>query len=242
MSFASSRARKRFWTGVDVVAAEGGFAIALDGRAIKTPAKVPLIVPTRALADLVAAEWRAQGDRIDPETMPATRGANAALDKVRVQFDAVVDILVGYGGSDLLCYRAADPAGLVARQAAGWDPLLDWATQRFGVRFVVTRGVMPVAQPAETLACLHRHVARFGPFQLTAFHDLVALPGSLVIALAVTEGFAAPHPLWQASRIDEQWQLEHWGEDTETLILADRRRQAFLHAVRFFDACARDCT
>ncbi|GAB4272360.1 MAG: ATPase [Pararhodobacter sp.] len=234
----SGWARKRFWKTVEIVEQDGGFAVALDGRAIKTPAKAPLVLPTRALAELVAAEWRAQGDTINPDTMPATRAANAAIDKVRGQFQEVAELLTAYGGTDLLCYRADGPEELIARQAAAWDPLLEWSAARFGVTWNVTSGVMPAEQAERTLARLAAHVEAFTPFQLTAFHDLVAMPGSLVIGLAVTEGQSTPEDLWQVSRIDEDWQMEQWGPDDEASALAERRRQAFLDAARFFAACA----
>lgn len=235
----SGWARKRFWKTVEVAEAEGegGFAIALDGRRIKTPAKSPLLLPTRALAELVAEEWRAQGTVIDPETMPATRFANAAIDKVRGQRHEVAEMLTAYGETDLLCYRAEAPTELIERQAAAWDPLLDWAAERFGVGWVRTSGVMPARQPAGTLSRLATHVERFTPFQLTAFHDLVAMPGSLVIGLAATEGHATPETLWEASRIDEDWQVEQWGRDDDAAALAEQRRRSFLRAARFFAAC-----
>ena len=234
----SDWAPKRFWKDVSVVEVPGGFTVLLDGRGVKTPAKATLVVPTRAFADLVAAEWAAQGEKIDPDTMPATRAANAAIDKVTHQFDEVAALLTAYGETDLLCYRATDPAALIERQAAVWDPLLDWSSQRFGVRWQVTSGVMPTAQPAETLAVLSAHVATLTPFQLTAFHDLVAMSGSLVIALAVTEQALPVEDLWHASRIDEAWQIEQWGEDEEAQALAARRRESFLAAARFFAAAA----
>lgn len=229
--------RKRFWKTVSVVPVEGGFAIHLDSRAVKTPAKTPLVVPTRALADMIAAEWEAQGTEVKPDTMPATRAANAALDKVAVQFDEVAALLAAYGETDLLCYRAEGPAELVARQAAAWDPLLDWAAERFGVRWVVTTGIMPTPQPEATLARLGAQVRGFSPFQLTAFHDLVAMSGSLVIGLAATEGAAPVEQLWQASRIDEEWQALQWGRDDEAEAQAARRHRAFLAAATFFSAC-----
>lgn len=233
-----SNARKRFWKTVAVVAEDGGFAIQLDSRPLKTPAKAPLVVPTRAIADLIAAEWEAQGTHLQPHTMPATRAANAALDKVRGQFHEVASLLTAYGETDLLCYRAAAPVELVALQAQVWDPLLDWSAGRFGLRWQVTTGVMPTPQPAETLTILAAHVASFSPFQLTAFHDLVAMSGSLVIALAVTEGIAPVEDLWRASRIDEDWQAREWGEDEEATALATLRHGSFLAAATFFAACA----
>ncbi|MCB1396041.1 MAG: ATPase [Rhodobacter sp.] len=232
----SGWAQKRFWKAVEVTEVDGGYAVQLDGRSIKTPAKAALVLPTRALADLLAVEWAAQAEQINPATMPATRAANAAIDKVRGQFHEVAGLLTAYGETDLLCHRADAPAELVARQAAAWDPLLDWSGARFGVRWQVTTGVMPVVQPAETLERLGAHVASYTPFQLTAFHDLVAMPGSLVIGLAAAEGHAPIEALWQASRIDEDWQIEQWGLDDEAEALTVLRRQSFFDAARFFAA------
>lgn len=234
----SGWARKRFWKEVSIDAVDGGFAVRLDGRGVRTPAKAALILPTRALADLVAAEWATQGETIQPETMPATRAANAAIDKVRGQFHEVAALLSAYGGTDLLCYRAEEPAELVARQAQAWDPLLDWAARRFDVRWQVTAGVMPAPQPAETVARLADHVATFSAFHLTAFHDLVSLSGSLVIGLAATERVETPEDLWLTSRIDEDWQASQWGLDDEAAEMAAARRDGFLSAARlFFAAC-----
>ncbi len=231
-----SKLRKRFWKTVAIVPVDGGYGVRLDGREIKTPAKSSLVVPTRAFAEMIAQEWDAQGEKLDPETMPATRAANAALDKVSVQFHEVAALLTAYGDTDLLCYRAEAPEGLVARQAAAWDPLLDWAAQRFDVQWSVTTGVMPTPQSPDVLAKLGAHVNGFTTFQLTAFHDLVAMSGSLVIALAATEKVAPGDILWQASRIDEQWQIEQWGADEEAQTLAKRRRQSFLNALSYFSA------
>ena len=234
----SGWARKRFWKEATVETAEGGFAVHLDGRPLRTPAKAPLVVPTRALAEAVAREWAAQGETIKPDTMPTTRSANAAIDKVGAQFDEVAALITAYGETDLLCYRAQSPVELVARQAAAWDPLLDWSARRWGIAWRVTTGVMPQPQAPETLAILRAHVAGFTPFQLTAFHDLVAMSGSLVIGLAATEGQGDSESLWKASRIDEDWQTEQWGHDPEAEALVALRRESFLHAARFFSDCA----
>ena len=146
-------------------------------------------------------------------------------------------MLADYGGNDLLCYRAAEPPALVARQAAAWDPLLDWADVTFDAPLVVTTGVMPAGQPAASLARLAAEVAALDPFRLAAFHDLVVLSGSLVLALAVIGGRIGPQEAWAASRIDEIWQAELWGEDAEASAAAARRRAAFLQAHRFFGLC-----
>lgn len=233
----SGWAAKRFWKAASVEAVEGGFAVRLDGKPIRTPLKVPLVVPTRAMAEAIAAEWDAQQGLVQPLTMPVTRSANAAIDKVAVQFGEVVGLLADYGGSDLLCYRAEGPAGLVARQAAGWDPLLLWAAEALDAPLVVTEGIVPVAQPAASLARLTERLAAFDPFRLTAVHDLVSITGSLVLGLAVTAGRLDAEAAWALSRIDETWQIELWGADDEAEAQAGDRHRALLHAGRFYALC-----
>ncbi|WP_333817846.1 ATP12 family chaperone protein [Tabrizicola sp.] len=228
---------RRFWTSATAVPVEGGFTVHLDARPVRTPLKAPLVLPTQALAEAVAAEWQAQEGRIDPETMPFTRTANSAIDKVAPQQDAVVAMLAAYGATDLLCYRAEGPADLVARQAEAWDPLLDWAAQALGAPLLVTTGVMHIDQPPESLGMLYRRVSLFDPFQLSAFHDLVAISGSLVLGLAVTAGRLGAEAAWTLSRIDEDWQISLWGEDEEAAEIAARKQAAFLQADRFFGLC-----
>lgn len=230
-------AARRFWTTASAIPLEGGFTVQLDTRLLRTPLKTPLILPTLAMAEAVAAEWQAQDKTIDPETMPCTRAANSAIDKVMPQFDAVADMLAEYGGSDLLCYRAEGPDGLVDLQARNWDPLLEWARVTLSAPLVPTTGVMPVAQPADSLAALRRAVHALTAFELAAFHDLVALSGSLVIALAVSHRRVTPEGGWTLSRIDEDWQIALWGEDEEAAETAARKRAAFLQADRFFRLC-----
>jgi chaperone required for assembly of F1-ATPase len=225
---------KRFWKTVTVEPEAGGFAVRLDGRPVRTPAKRPMVVPTRAMAEALAAEWASVETEIDPRRMPATRAANAAIDKVAVQFAEVAAMIAAYGQSDLLCYRATDPAGLVRAQAEAWDPMLDWAERTYGARLVTTPGVVPVVQPPEAAARLAAAVFACSAFQLTALHDLVALTGSLVLGLAATgEGFD-PDDLWRLSRFDEDWQAAQWGEDEEAAEAAERKRRDFLLAGRFW--------
>ena len=228
---------KRFWTEARAEACDGGFTVRLDGRPVKTPAKVPLVVPTLEMAQAIAAEWDAQTGEVKPDTMPVTRAANSAIDKIVPQRAAVVEIVAAYGGSDLLCYRAMGPAELIARQAAGWDPLLVWAEAALGVRLAVTQGVMHVAQDAEALARLTARVDGFDPFRLAAVHDLVAISGSLGLGLAVTEGRLAAQEAWALSRIDEHWQVEQWGEDEEAAASEAARHAGFVAAARFFALC-----
>ena len=232
----SDWAPKRFWQTAEVVADADGFAIALDGRSVKTPAKALLSVPTRKMADAIAAEWDAQQDKVDPNTMPFTRSANAAIDKVTVQHAEVADMLAAYGDSDLLCYRAETPAALVARQAAAWDPLLDWAEDTLGARLTPRGGVMHVAQDPVALQILSDKTHALSAFQLAAFHDLVSLSGSLILGFATALNKVDAQDVWDLSRLDEIWQEEQWGIDADAQTQMRIKRDAFLHAKRFFDA------
>ncbi|MGP6087648.1 ATP12 family chaperone protein [Antarctobacter jejuensis] len=231
----SEWALKRFWKNAEVAQRDDGYTVTLDGRGIKTPAKSTLIVPSEALAQEIATEWAAQQEKVDPTTMPFTRMANSALDKVTPQHAAVADMLAAYGDSDLLCYRAEMPEGLVERQRESWDPLLDWAHTRYGARLLPRAGVMHVAQDKAALDRLSTEVHGQSPFQLAAFHDLVSMSGSLVLALAVVEGQRSSDDAWMLSRIDETWQEEQWGEDEEAAEIAARKRAEFLHAAVFFE-------
>lgn len=228
--------RKRFWKEAAIAPMEGGYTVLLDGRALKTPAKAALVVPTVQLAELIAAEWQDLGEVIDPNVMPATRAANAAIDKVRGQKAEVAEIVAAYGDSDLVCYRADAPEPLIELEARAWDPLVDWATHRYGVRPALRMGVMHASQPMALLRAFHSDVARLDAFELTALHDLVAMSGSLIIGLALIDGFAPPDALWKASRVDEDWQISQWGADQEAEALAAVRRQTFMDAARFYFA------
>ena len=229
----SEWAVKRVWTESTVTTAEGGFTVTLDGRSVRTPLKTPLVVPTEALARAIAAEWDAQQEQVAPGTMPVTRSANAALDKVATQRQEVIALLTEYGTTDLLCYRAEGPEALVARQAEAWDPLLDWAAQRLGSRLFPVSGVMYQPQPKDNLAALNRPVDGMAAFALTGFHDLVTLSGSLVIGLAVHDDHLSAEAAWPLTRIDETYQQDLWGTDEEAAEMAARKRADFLHAARF---------
>jgi chaperone required for assembly of F1-ATPase len=230
-------AARRFWTTATVVPADGGFTIHLDGRPVRTPMKAPLVLPTEGLAQAVAAEWQAVEGKVDPGRMPFTRTANSAIDKVAPQFVAVADMLAEYGGSDLLCYRAEGPADLVARQTLAWDPILHWAATALSAPLTATHGVMHRRQPEASLAALSAAVHALTPFQLAAFYDLVAMSGSLVLALAVARGRLAADEAWGLGRIDESWQIEQWGEDEEAAEIAALKHADFLQADRFLALC-----
>jgi chaperone required for assembly of F1-ATPase len=226
--------QRRFWTTADIAPEAGGHGIRLDGRAVRTPAKAPLVVPGAALARAIAAEWDAQTGVIDPNSMPLTRIANSAIDKVTPQRAEVAELLAAYGESDLLCYRADGPEELVARQAAGWDPLLAWAEDTLGAPLLTAVGVMFIPQPPASVEALRRRVTPLDPFDLAPFHDLVALTGSLVLGLAALHGQQPIEDLWALSRIDETWQAEQWGDDEEAAQAAAVKAAAFSDAARFY--------
>jgi chaperone required for assembly of F1-ATPase len=230
-------APRRFWTAARAEACEGGFTVRLDGRAVRTPAKAPFVVPTLAMAEAAAAEWDAQERIVRPETMPVTRSANSAIDKMALQFDDVVGLLTAYGETDLLCHRAEGPPALAARQAGAWDPLLAWAAAALGLRLVPTAGVRAVDQPPASLAALRAWLAARSRFELVAVHDLIALSGSAVLGLAVASGRLTADEGWQLSRIDEDWQISLWGEDEEATAAAAYRAGAFAEAARFWGLC-----
>ncbi len=225
---------KRFWSEATVEASESGFSVLLDGRPVKTPAKTHLVVPTEAMAQAIAAEWDAQEEAIDPLTMPVTRGANAALDKVSVQFKEVAEMLAEYGNTDLLCYRAEGPEELVQRQTSFWDPMLDWAHDTYDARLLPAQGVIHVAQDGAALAKLSAPVHAMTAFELAGFHDLVSISGSLVLGLAVTHGRLPAEEAWALSRLDEDWQIEQWGPDEEAEAVAEKKKVDFLNAANFY--------
>ncbi len=221
---------RRFWKEAGIEPAQGGWRVVLDGKPVMTPGKHPLILPTESLAQAVADEWDAQQDVIDPLSMPLTRAANSAIEKVAPQFDEVADMLGSYGGTDLLSYRAAEPDRLHDRQRAAWDPLLDWAADQHGARLRTTRGLMPIAQDADALAKLRARIGALDPFRLTALHDLVTLPGSLVLGLAVLDGRLTAAEAHALARIDEEFQADQWGRDEEADLAGKNRLQAMENA------------
>lgn len=225
---------KKFWSEAVAVKVDQGFSVQLDGRSIKTPAKSAFVVPTMEMAQEIAAEWDAQEDQVKPESMPFTRSANAAIDKVSIQHSEVADMIADYGDSDLLCYRADSPRELCERQAAAWDPYLNWADQTLNARLQPRSGVMHQPQDPRAIENLRRAVHAFSPFELTAIHDLVGISGSLVLGLAAAYEHESPEALWDISRIDERWQAEQWGDDEEALEVEAKKKSEFLHAAKFF--------
>jgi chaperone required for assembly of F1-ATPase len=213
--------RKRFYKNAGVAEGEGGFRITLDGKDVRTPARRLLAAPNRALAQAMAAEWQAQGDVIDPFAMPLTRLANSIIDGVAEAMGPVADEIVKYLGSDLLFYRAEGPEGLVAKQSQAWDPVLVWAADARGARFVLVQGVMFTAQPDAAIAAMRAALPR-NPWRLGAVHVATTLTGSALLALALSHKAISADEAWRAAHVDEDWQISQWGEDTQA-----QERRAF---------------
>ena len=227
---------KRFYKLASVVDAEdGGHGVALDGRPIRTPGGALLTAPTATLAEAIAAEWAAQDDEIRPSTMPMMRLAATAIDRIDTERAVIVDQITAYGGSDLLCYRAESPTPLIDRQAALWQPLLDWAAEVHGARLAVTRGITHVAQDQVALDALRAAVEDLDDCRLAAVSHLTASCGSLVIALAIAARHIGAAEATAASQLDEQWQAEQWGEDAEATQRHDNLAQEIGDAARFMD-------
>lgn len=233
----AGRVIRRVWASCEAARVEGGFGVLLDGKPLRTPAKSVLAAPAMGLAEAVAREWDFEGDSADPESMPMTRMANSAIDRVAPNHARIAAMLSEYGESDLLCYRAEEPEELVRRQSEAWDPLLEWAGRELHAPLEIAVGMMPRPQPASSLERLRSQVFRLDAFALGGFHELTVLSGSLVIALAALHGFSDPEALWESAALDETWQIEKWGEDTEAAEALGRRRRDFLLAERFCRLC-----
>lgn len=212
---------KRFYKNVDAVAEEGGYCIRLDGRPLPSTNRRRLLLPSRALAEAVAEEWRAQGDKIDPLSMPLTRLANTGVDRVAPERGRYVEEVVRYLQTDALSYWAPDPQELVARQQAVWQPLLDWFAQEFGRPLAVTRGIRAVPQDPELPALVSARLERCSDFALAGLQTLTAISGSAVVALALDAGRLSPEEGFRAAHLDELYQAEVWGTDAE----AEKRRR-----------------
>jgi chaperone required for assembly of F1-ATPase len=226
---------KRFYKGVSVAPATPGpgFAILLDGRPVRTPKKLPLVVPTERLADAIVAEWQAQGEHIDPATMPLSKLAITTIDGVAAHAADVAADIVKFAGSDLLSYRAEAPAELTVNQSHAWDPILHWAETELGAHFDAGVGVMPVAQRRQALDKIAGVVKQFAPFELAALHVMTTLTGSALLALAHAKGRLSAAEAWAAAHVDEDWQISQWGEDAEAAIRRARRWAEMLAASRF---------
>jgi chaperone required for assembly of F1-ATPase len=228
---------KRFYKTVSVAPVDNGFAVHLDGKPVRTPAKALLALPTEAAAALVADEFAAQGETIDPVTMPVMRLVNTAIDGVASDPQAVLEDILRFASSDLLCYRADAPQGLVDWQNQHWDPVIDWARATLGARFNLAEGIIHVEQPRETIAVLGSHLAqRADPLRLAAIHVMTSLTGSALLALAVDLGELDAEAAWAAGHVDEDWQIEHWGQDAEAVARRSGRKRDMMAAIGLLEA------
>lgn len=228
---------KRFYAEVSVAPVEGGYAIHLDGKPVRTPAKAMIVLPTEAAAQLVADEFAAQGEFIDLRAMPGLRLVNTAIDGVASEADAVAEDILRFSSSDLLCYRADAPQGLVERQSQAWDPVLDWARDALGARFILAEGVMHVEQPREAITAISLHLLRKKePLRLAALHLMTSLTGSALLALAVEEGAIDADEAWSAAHVDEDWNIAQWGEDAEASARRAARKRDMMAAAALITA------
>lgn len=222
--------RKRFYTAA-AATPDGG--IALDGKPVKTPGKQPLRVPAPSLAAAIAAEWEAQRGTIEPETMILTKLANTALDRVAPERARIIDEMVEYAGSDLVCYRADRPPRLAALQASAWDPVLSWAHTALDAGFTTVIGVVHESQQPTALEAIRRHLAAQDDFRLTALHNIMTLTGSCLLAAMTGAGAISGDEAWAAVHVDEDYQIAEWGTDEEALKRRAARQAEFAQCLRF---------
>jgi len=227
--------RKRFYTNAGVAEADGGFAATLDGKPIRTPSGRPVVVPSRDIADAIATEWNAQGETIDPLTMPLTRFANSVIQAVVDHVEAVADDIAKYLGADLLFYRAGHPEALVAKEAAHWDPILYWAANELGAHFILAEGIVHVAQPEPAIRAA-RATFPTDPWPVAALHVVTTLTGSALLALALFHGVRSADEVWAAAHVDEDWNIEKWGIDEEVAARRAARLVDFTAAVTILKA------
>ncbi|MGE0290455.1 MAG: ATP12 family chaperone protein [Bradyrhizobium sp.] len=227
--------RKRFYKEAGVTEADGGFCVTLDGRPIKTPSGRVVLVPKRAIADTIAAEWNAQGETIDPLTMPLTRFANSVVQSVVDRADVVADDVAKYLASDLLFYRAGHPEVLVAKEGAHWDPILFWAAEKLGAHFILAEGINHVRQPDEAIAAA-REAFPGDPWSIAALHVVTTLTGSALLALALAHRVREPAEIWAAAHVDEDFNTEQWGLDEEVASRRAARAVDFEAATRILNA------
>ncbi|MDF2096770.1 ATP12 family chaperone protein [Aquibaculum arenosum] len=224
---------KRFYKHATASKTRDGWLVELDGRPVKTPAKAPFLLPTAALAQAVAEEWQAQGERIDAGRMPLTSLSFTAIDLVAGQRSQITEELAEFAQTDLLCYRAEHPESLVCRQRDSWQPLLDWAALTFDAPLAVTSGIYAIEQDGASLRALRRTIERHDDFALAALAAVVRLSGSLVIGLAVSHAHIDAAAAFDAAELDQTYELEHWGEDAEAKALRDALQQELADCERF---------
>jgi chaperone required for assembly of F1-ATPase len=228
---------KRFYKEVSVSAGEGGYLLLLDGKPVKTPTRNTLAVKTEAAALLLAAEWDAQVDVINPVLMPCTRLVNTAIDGLSDNLEAVQEDIVRFAGSDHLCYRADGPDDLVSLQHTRWDPVLDWVAGSIGARFVLVEGIIHSAQPQRTLDAFAAHIARFDDaVQLACLHTITTLSGSAILTLAFAQNHLSADEVWSLAHLDEDWQISKWGTDDEAELRNAKRHTEFAASAALYKA------
>ena len=226
---------KRFWKEAVAVPENGGWGIALDGRPVRTPKRAPLIGPTEALGNAIAAEWQEQAEDVSPATMPLTGLANAAIDLATPDPTAFAEPVAAYAATDLFCYRDDRDAALQAEQVATWNPHLAWAEARYCVEFTITQGILPVDQPPATVAALRDAVFAQDAWRMAALTPLVTIGGSLVAGLAHVEESVDAEALWQAVSLDELYQERRWGADAQAQAQRAAHKRDWDNAVRFLE-------
>ncbi len=228
---------KRFYTRAEVAVSDTGFSVTLDGRTVRTPAGHPLVLPHQALAAAVAAEWLAQGKTVKPHEMPMMQLASTALDRVAPSRDMIINEMIRYAGTDLLCYRAESPQDLVERQRAVWQPILDWIDAQIGAPMPVTTGLLPIAPPDGSVSALRAHITAYDDIRLTALQNAVASMGSLLLGIALVDGHLAAEEAFAASQLDETYQIELWGEDPEATKRREVLRNDIAASARLLELC-----
>lgn len=231
--------RKRFYANAGTVETAGGFAVTLDDKTVRTPSRRPLVAPSRDIAAAMAAEWDAQGDVINPMTMPLTRLANSVIDAVGENVDAVRGDIAKYFESDLLFYRAGHPDALVEREARAWDPVLVWAAEKFGARFILAEGIVHVRQPEASIAAARAALPE-EVWTVAALHLVTTLTGSALLALALLHGRLKSDQVWAAAHVDDDWNAEQWGIDGEVAARRAARLIDFNAAAAVLQALARE--
>jgi chaperone required for assembly of F1-ATPase len=231
---------RRFYKTADVVETQGGFGVSLDGRVPKTPAKANLVLPNLTLAKLVAAEWHAQDEVVIPASMPLTRLVNVAIDRAAQTREAMIDEVVKYAGTDLVCYRAPTPKTLVAAQAQAWDPLMDWAADKYGVQLATTFDPMAIAQPVASISALRLAITNYDNWHLTALAFANGLAGSAIVALALVDRYIDGEAAFKAIRVEENWQAARWGADPDEEHVANARRLDLIAVSALVGALALD--
>jgi chaperone required for assembly of F1-ATPase len=218
---------KRFYREVTIAPVEHGHRVLLDGRAMRTPARRVLAVPTAGLAEAIAAEWRGQAETIRPEAMPLTRLASTAIDRMPAQRQATIDEVIAYADTDLVCYRAAEPFELVRRQQHAWQPMLEWVSCTYGVKLAATTSILPLAQPAAVRDRLRSAIEDLGDWPLVGLHAATTALGSLVLGLCLLHGRLDADAALAASLLDELFEIERWGSDAEV----EHRHRVLRHDV-----------